>query len=75
MLAFGGMERTEGRWRELLEGDEGVIGGGGVGLKIVEFVKPKEGASINECLIVCVLAGEGEREREREREEGVRERL
>ena len=62
MLAFGGMERTEGQWRELLEGKEGEEGEGegGVGLKIVEFVKPEEGASVSECLIVCVLAGEGE---------------
>ena len=67
MLAFGGMERTEGQWRELLEGKEGE--GGGVGLKVVEFVKPEEGARVSECLIVCVLAGEGEGEGA-----GVRER-
>ena len=75
MLAFGGMERTEGQWRELLEGKEEEEGGGRVGLKIVEFVKPEEGASVSECLIVCVLAGEGEGEPEGEETEGVSERL
>lgn len=70
MLAFGGMERTEGQWRELLEGEE-EEGGGRVGLKVVEFVKPEEGAVVSECLIVCILAGEDEGEGK----EGVRERL
>lgn len=56
MIAFGGMERTEKQWQELLQGE---------GLKIESFVKPEEGAQIQECLIVCVVA---EKEEEKKRE-------
>ena len=56
MIAFGGMERTERQWRQLLEGE---------GLRIERFVRPDEGAQIPECLIECVVA-------EEEEEEGVR---
>lgn len=47
MIAFGGMERTERQWRDLLEGE---------GLRIGRFVRPEAGAQIPECLIECVVA-------------------
>ncbi len=51
MMAFGGMERTERQWRELLEGE---------GLRVERLVRPEVGAQVPEGLIVCVVAGEGE---------------
>ena len=47
MIAFGGMERTEKQWRELLEGE---------GLSIERFVQPETGAQRTEFLIECVWA-------------------
>ena len=55
MIAFGGMERTESQWRELLEGE---------GLRIERLARPEPGAQVPECLIVCVVAEEGEEDGE-----------
>ena len=46
MIAFGGMERTEDQWRELLAGE---------GLAIRRFRYAEIGAQIPECLIEAVL--------------------
>lgn len=61
MIALGGMERTEKRWRKMLEG---------AGPSIESFVKPEPrggGGKISECVTECVVAeddegkGKGER--------------
>ena len=51
MIYFGGVERTESQWRELLEGE---------GLRIERLARPELGVQVPECLIVCVVAEEVE---------------
>ena len=59
MIAFGGMERTEKQWRDLLEGE---------GLRIERFVKLEAGTQIPEHLIECVVIKKEEEEEEEEKE-------
>ncbi len=46
MMTFGGMERTERQWRELLEG---------VGLSVVSIEEPKTGIPGMDGTIVAML--------------------
>lgn len=46
MMAFGGMERTEGQWRALLEG---------VGLRVVSVEGPGRGSLTGDGTIVAVV--------------------